>query len=453
MVGAGRHHRVERGLGAIEDGGFATDGEGLGCRWIGREVGEVVADPAHAEAAGRGGGACLAAVERGEDMGHVFGRPFAAAEFEQGADHVADLVVEEAGTDDVEAEFEADAVDVAAEDGADVGGALVSAGGEGGEVVRADEDVGGFSHGGDVERLPDVVGAVVEELFDGAALGVEDAVTVELGDGGLGGVEGERDLGEVYECAVLREARADGVKEGLGGQAGEGEEVGFLAGGVDARVGATCAEDVNLVADNAPDGLFDGVLDGSETGLSLPAIEGGAVVGEGELEVAHPNWMIRLVPLVGESGSVVAYAGFARRRERFEVRTFRWRRAVRDFSIASCETRSKRRSPQVSQRQCGIAATRRAVRGSGLGHGSEIQWISREPQVGHDEILKAGAGVFGVFIASNASRKSGRRTDHLRARERSCPWYRSARRSNSQIVSRKGSRGRPRSDWPIGAVY
>ncbi len=63
MVGAGRHDGVERGLGAIEDGGFATDGEGLGRRWIGREVCEVVADPAHAEAAGRCGGAGLAAVE------------------------------------------------------------------------------------------------------------------------------------------------------------------------------------------------------------------------------------------------------------------------------------------------------------------------------------------------------------------------------------------------------
>ncbi len=104
--------------------------------------------------------------------------------------------------------------------------------------------------------------------------------------------------------------------------------------------------------------------------------------------------MIRLVRLAGESGSVAAYAGFARRRERLKVRTFRWRRAARDFSIASCETRSKRRSPQESQRQCGIAATRRAFRGSGLGHGSETQWMSREPQVGHNEILKAGAGFF-----------------------------------------------------------
>ncbi len=221
-------------------------------------------------------------------MGHVFGGPLAAAEFEQGADHVADLVVEEAGADDVEAEFEADAVDVAAEDGADIGGALVSAGGEGGEVVRADEEGGGFSHGGEVERLPDVVGAIVEEVFDGAAVGVEDAVAVELRDGGLRGVEGERDLGEVDEGAVLREARADGVEEGLRGQAGEGEEVGFLAGGVDAGVGAACTEDVYLMADDAADGLFDGVLDSAKAGLALPAIEGGAIVGEGELEVAHP---------------------------------------------------------------------------------------------------------------------------------------------------------------------
>jgi len=83
--------------------------------------------------------------------------------------------------------------------------------------------------------------------------------------------------------------------------------------------------------------------------------------------------MIRLAGLGGEVRSVVGYAGFAIRRLRCRLRTRRLRGAMRDFTIASFETRSNKRSPQESQRQCGIAGERRALRGSGLGHGSQTQ--------------------------------------------------------------------------------
>src|SRR5262249_46297952 len=143
-------------------------------------------------------------------------------------------------------------------------------------------------------RMPEVIGEAIGELLDRAAGGVIDAIAVELAHGGVRGVKGKRDLGEVDEAAVFREAGADRVEGGHGRHGREREDVSDLAGRVDAGVGAAGAEDVHLVAYDAADGLFDGVLYGSLSGLSLPTLEGGAVVGEGELEVAHRETMIRI---------------------------------------------------------------------------------------------------------------------------------------------------------------
>ena len=63
--------------------------------------------------------------------------------------------------------------------------------------------------------------------------------------------------------------------------------MGDLAEGVDADVGAACAVDEDFFLGDLAGGFGDGALDGRLAGLDLPAVEGGAVVGDGEFEVAH----------------------------------------------------------------------------------------------------------------------------------------------------------------------
>jgi hypothetical protein len=56
---------------------------------------------------------------------------------------------------------------------------------------------------------------------------------------------------------------------------------------VDAGIGSAAANDDDLVSDDAAEGLFETVLDGSEARLELPAVEVGSVVGEDKHEIAH----------------------------------------------------------------------------------------------------------------------------------------------------------------------
>ena len=67
-----------------------------------------------------------------------------------------------------------------------------------------------------------------------------------------------------------------------------GVEVGDLADGVDAGVGAAAGVNAHLLgAGELPQRGFERLLHGAETGLRLPAVEVGAVVAEGEFEVTH----------------------------------------------------------------------------------------------------------------------------------------------------------------------
>jgi len=96
-------------------------------------------------------------------------------------------VVEEAGAFEVEVDVVVFLVYVAGEEGSYGGEAFLACGGEGGEVVCADEGAGGMLHGGQVAWEPEVVG-VVGEL--GGHVGVvENGVAVEFGVSGGDGVE------------------------------------------------------------------------------------------------------------------------------------------------------------------------------------------------------------------------------------------------------------------------
>ncbi len=65
------------------------------------------------------------------------------------------------------------------------------------------------------------------------------------------------------------------------------EEMDDLAEGVDAGVSPATGVAVGDSAGELAEGVFEGLLDRAEAGLTLPAVEVGAVVGEGELEVPH----------------------------------------------------------------------------------------------------------------------------------------------------------------------
>jgi len=67
-------------------------------------------------------------------------------------------------------------------------------------------------------------------------------------------------------------------------------EMSDLSEGVDAGIGAACAVDEDFFLGDLAGGFGDGALDSRLAGLDLPAVEGGAVVGNGEFEVAHWRW-------------------------------------------------------------------------------------------------------------------------------------------------------------------
>src|SRR5580698_1451310 len=257
-------------------------GQGVG--WVG------VFDVHEVEAFGGDGGAGAAAVFGVEKFGDVGGGEFAAADFHEGADHFADHVTQERfAADDV---FDFAAADFAAEfggvDDADHVAFLVvffGAGGrgEGGEIVLAGEFSGGGIHGGFVER-PGIEKnvAVIERKKDGAA---GDAVFVRFGLSQPAGVESLADFLGGDDADGMRQHGIHAALKFGGGEIGMRFEVGDLAQGVDSPVGAAGAVNGHALLGDFLEGVFEGALDGGDFGLELPAVEVGAVVGDGEFDV------------------------------------------------------------------------------------------------------------------------------------------------------------------------
>ena len=77
------------------------------------------------------------------------------------------------------------------------------------------------------------------------------------------------------------------LQEFRGGEIGMGFEMRDLAEGVDSGVGAAGAVDGDALLGDFLEGVFEGALDGGDFGLELPAVEVGAVVGDGEFDVLH----------------------------------------------------------------------------------------------------------------------------------------------------------------------
>ncbi len=190
----------------------------------------------------RGGGSGGGAGFLGEDFGEAVGGDRKIADEFEGADHVADLVVEEAAGGDGGDDVIAVAGDGEAIEGAERGIGLAGGGAEAGEIMFAEERLGGLVHQGGIERgfdVPDAGG------FEGGAGGaVEDDVAVVAGDGGEAGVPiGVGDCGSLeHGDGVGVQMIVEGVADRAGGKTvgrgvGQGEQ-GDLAGGVDAGIGA-----------------------------------------------------------------------------------------------------------------------------------------------------------------------------------------------------------------------
>ena len=147
------------------------------------------------------------------------------------------------------------------------------------------EFAGGLGHGGFVERARIVERALVFEWREDLA--APDAVAVGFSLGLPASVEIGADFfrGDDADCG--RKEGVQGALEFGGRESGLRFEMGDLSEGVDAGIGAACAVDEDFFLGDLAGGFGDGALNGRLARLDLPAVEGGAVVGNGEFEEAH----------------------------------------------------------------------------------------------------------------------------------------------------------------------
>lgn len=234
----------------------------------------------------RGGGSGESPVAPVQNEWDAVDGPVSARDFDERADHVADLVVQEAVAEEIDADFAGPRFDLGVVQRADGGRALVAGGGETGEVVRTDECFGRGAHRFEVERMPDVPGAAMSGGLDGACARGVDAIAIELANGAAGGVEIGRRLAKMNERNVVGKVVSDRERKVVGRDRAGGLEICDLAAGMDARVGAAGAENGEWVSADAPNDVFDGFLHGALTGLALPAVEVGPVVRERDSDVS-----------------------------------------------------------------------------------------------------------------------------------------------------------------------
>ena len=156
------------------------------------------------------------------------------------------------------------------------------------------EDVGGgLLKDGEIERVaarPDIGGEhgrADASGIDVVPVAGEDSVLVGFAQGAVAGVEVVWDeFGGEYADG-WRERAVEGAEEvgwRDGGVEGKADD---LAEGVDAGVGASGALREDGFPGDVADGFGESALDGWERRLDLPAVEGGAVVGEDEFPERH----------------------------------------------------------------------------------------------------------------------------------------------------------------------
>ncbi len=210
----------------------------------------------------------------------MFCGPSAAADVDEGADDVADHVIKETGGLHVHVDPRQIINYVALGDGSDGVIATVGGGGERLEVVCADQDGGGGLHLGDVESggaVPAV--ADVADVSDFAGV---DGVAVAFCFCAADGVEGWVDVFGAADGDVVGEIMIQRLHEIAGRDRGVEIDVGDLAFGVYAGVGAGGTDEIHPAGAEFDEGSLELVLDGIDIRLELPAMIGGAVVVDHE---------------------------------------------------------------------------------------------------------------------------------------------------------------------------
>lgn len=165
---------------------------------------------------------------------------------------------------------------------------------EGGEVVQADEVVGGRVHGVDVNWFVECGGVACPGGQCATGIG-GDAVAVVAAQGGEARVEPWGRVGDVVDADVFGQEFREAPNEATGVTVDAAVlqdvsgyvDVGYLAGGVDACVGAACNSECDWGAADEAQGVFEGSFDGTQGWLFRPAVEVCAVVGDVEAQAHH----------------------------------------------------------------------------------------------------------------------------------------------------------------------
>ena len=228
---------------------------------------------------GRSGGPTVA---RRQDLGEPRRRPVAVADLQQRADEVAHHVVEEAAAlhDEVEAAGSLHDVRVVQRPHGAALARVARIARERGEVVATDEAARRLAHRRDVDRPAHPVEQVAADRRPhgrrDAAVGVAFAARVEARVEAVGRADDALDGDVVGQVGVERQQQA------LGREVARDRRVRALAQRVDAGIGAAGAFDVRLRTADRRERLLQDLLDRAEAGLPLPAVEGRAVVGDGQ---------------------------------------------------------------------------------------------------------------------------------------------------------------------------
>ena len=243
---------------------------------------------------GGGGGTGVGAVLTFQQSGDVVRRDLALGGVDAGAYHGPDHIVKEAVGAHPAGDHVALPGNVEVVDRADGGFGFSAHGAHTGEVVGAHKVGGGFLHHSFVQVLGVEPDAVDQKGV--ADAGVVDAVGVFLLDAAADGVEV---LGHFRGLDYHDISRQTGVhRQGkpVAGDGGGGAEVGHIGLRVDAGVSAARAGALYRVADHHGQGPFQGLRYGDVPFLDLPAVVIGAVVHQGQSNVAHspsfysPKW-------------------------------------------------------------------------------------------------------------------------------------------------------------------
>lgn len=151
--------------------------------------------------------------------------------------------------------------------------------------MLSDDEGCGLLHDGLIQRIW-VVGDVTSEKGRNH-MAAPDAVVIALASGRVAGVEAVGHFIDGEDSNGGGEAVVEhGAKVGDWDRAG-GLEGCDLSESVDSGVGAARALRQELFSGEALDDSGERALDGGLAGLDLPAVEGGAIIGESEFESTH----------------------------------------------------------------------------------------------------------------------------------------------------------------------